>query len=164
MQKLSASNLVSFINQLDKNNTYNYINPKTKGLIKIDGVDLPEGPVRIKRWNPSLGQSEAGQKVESISGEMIWRIANAFNPNQPINIDRILGGSYNTRSVFESLLAHTPQFYFCYPGRIENNGEHTKIKHGHKHLIWNPDNPHPNGILQKMETDIVISEIPTIDV
>lgn len=164
MQKLSASNLVAFINQLDKNQSYNYINPKTKGLIKIEGVDLPEGPIRIKRWNPSAGEIESLQKTESISSEMIWRVANAFNPNQPINIDRILGASYNTRSVLESLLAHTPQFYFCYPGRIENKGEHTKIKHGHKHLIWSPEKPHKTGLLQKMETDIVISEIPTIDV
>lgn len=48
MRKLTASNLVAFINQLDKNQTYNYINPKTKGLIKIESVESPEGPIRIK--------------------------------------------------------------------------------------------------------------------
>ena len=36
MRKLSASNLVAFINQLDKNQVYNYVSPKTKGVIKID--------------------------------------------------------------------------------------------------------------------------------
>ncbi|MFZ1497163.1 MAG: hypothetical protein WAS72_08910, partial [Saprospiraceae bacterium] len=136
MRKLSASNLVAFINQLDKYQVYNYVSPKTKGVIKIEGVDLPEGPIRIKRWNPSAGETEAQQKIESISSELIWRVANAFNPNQPINIDRILGASYNTRSVFEALVAHTPEFYFCYPGRIENKGGHSAIKHGHKHLLW----------------------------
>lgn len=163
MRKLSASNLVSFINQLDKKQVYNYVNPKTKGLIRIEGVDMPEGPIRIKRWNPSEGETEKDQKVESISTELIWRVANAFNPSQPINIDRILGASYNTRSVFEALIAHTPEFYFCYPGRLENKGGHTAIKHGHKHLIWNPDLPHKLGVLAKMETDIVISEIPALD-
>ncbi|WP_080780245.1 restriction endonuclease [Chryseobacterium phocaeense] len=163
MQKLSASNLVAFINQLDKRQTYNYINPKTKGVIRIEGVDLPEGPIRVKRWNPSIGEIEAQQKVESISSEMIWRIANAFNPDQPINVDRILGASYNTRSVFETLLALTPEFYFCYPGRIENKGGHSSIKHGHKHLVWKPNSPHKPGILTKIETDIVISEIPALD-
>ena len=39
MRKLSASNLVAFINQLDKNQVYNYVSPKTKGVIKIEGVD-----------------------------------------------------------------------------------------------------------------------------
>lgn len=96
MRKLTASNLVAFINQLDKNQIYNYINPKTKGLIKIESVESPEGPIRIKRWDPSKGEIESLQKTETISSEMIWRIANAFNPDQPINIDRVLGASYNT--------------------------------------------------------------------
>ena len=49
---------------------------------------------------------------------MIWRVANAISEGEPINFDRVLGGSYNTRSVLESLLASTPEFYYCYPGRI----------------------------------------------
>lgn len=163
MRKLTASNLVAFINQLDKNQVYNYINPKNRGVIKIEGVDLPEGPIRIKRWNPSSGEIESLQKVESISSELIWRVANALNENQPINLDRILGGSYNTRSVFESLLTHTSEFYYCYPGRIENKGGHTSIRHGHKHIVWNPDVPHKFGVLTEMKTDIVISEIPAVD-
>ena len=44
MRKLTASNLVASINQLNKNTAYNYVNPSTKGLIKIIGIDLPEGP------------------------------------------------------------------------------------------------------------------------
>lgn len=163
MRKITASNLIASINQLKKNTAYNYVNPKTKGLIKIIGIDLPEGPIRIKRWNPSKGEIEATKNIETISKEMIWRVANALAPNQPINLDRVLGGSYNTRSVLESLIAHTPEFYFCYPGRIENKGAQTEIKHGHKHLMWMPDNPHHNGILEKAETDIVISEMPALD-
>jgi len=163
MRKLSASNIAAFINQLNKDVVYHYINPKTKALIKVDGVNLPEGPIRIKRWNPSKGETEQSAKVESISKELIWRVANAFTPNQPLSIDRVLGASYNTRSVLEALLAHTPEFYFCYPGRIEDKGGITAIKKGHKHLLWKPDNPHKIGILEKMETEIVISEIPTMD-
>lgn len=163
MRKLTASNIVAFINQLNKNAVYNYINPKTKGVIKIEGIDLPEGPIRIKRWNPSNGENERIKNIENISTEMIWRVANAFNPNQPINLDRVLGGSYNTRSVLEALLAHTPEFYYCYPGRIEIKGGQSSIKHGHKHLIWNPDLPHHTGVLQKAETEIVISEMPALD-
>lgn len=161
MRKLSASNIVAAINHLDKNRAYNYVNPRTKGLIKIVGIELPEGPIRIKRWDPSKGEIERNQKVDNISSEMIWRIANGFVPNHPINFDRILGGSYNTRSVLESLLAHTPEFYYCYPGRIENKGGQSSIKLGHKHLMWKPEQPHPLGVLEKAETDITISEIPT---
>ncbi len=92
---------------------------------------------------------------------MIWRVANAFLPGQPINFDRVLGGSYNTRSVMEALLAHTPQFYHCFPGRIESINSSVKIKHGHKHLVWLPDQPHENGVVAETQTDMVVSEIPT---
>ncbi len=163
MRKLSASNLVRFINQLNKSEVYHYVNPRTKGIIKIDGIDLPEGPIRIKRWNPSKGETEKQKSVETISTEMIWRVANSFAQNQPINLDRILGGSYNTRSVFESLLAHTPEFYYCYPGRIENKGGQITIKKGHKHIIWKPEKPHRLGVLEEVQTEIVISEMPALD-
>ncbi|MBQ7124628.1 MAG: hypothetical protein IJO01_08495 [Oscillospiraceae bacterium] len=161
MAKLTGYNLVSFINQLDKNQCYNYINPSTKGLIKITRVNLPDGPIYIKRWNPSKGETETGAEESPISTEMIWRVANAIFENQPINIDRILGGSYNTRSVLESLLAHTPQFYYCYPGRIFDICGQTTIEAGHKHIVWVPSEPHANGVLLKKETDVAISEIPT---
>jgi len=164
MRKLSASNLVASINQLDKNQVFNYINPATKGVIKIEGIDLPEGPIRIKRWNPVKGETERGKSVDTISSEMIWRICNAFNENIPINLDRVLGASYNTRSVLEALLAYTPEFYFCYPGRIEYIAGKSKVKHGHKHLMWKPELPHRLGIIVKTETDIVISEMPSLDI
>ncbi len=164
MKKLTASNIVSFINQLDKSISYNYLNPKNKGLIEIVGADLPEGPIRIKRWDPSKGQTSLNKKIEPISSELIWRIANAFTPNQPINFDRVLGGSYNTRSVLETLLANTPQFHYCYPGRLENTGGKSAIKKGHKHIIWTPDTPHKAGRTVEIKTEIVISEVPAQEI
>ncbi len=126
--KLTASDIVAYIDQLPKNRTYTYINPKTKGIIKIVEVRKPEGPILFKRYNPNKGETLFMAKEESISSEMVWRVANSFFPNQPINIDRILGGSYNTRSVLETLIAHTPQFYYCYPGRIESIRSKSIIK------------------------------------
>lgn len=164
MQKLTASNIVAFINQLDKKTNFNYLNPKNKGLIKIEEVELPEGPIRIRRWDPTKGETSTNKKIEPISSELIWRIANAFTANQPINFDRVLGGSYNTRSVLEALLAHTPQFHFCYPGRIETKGGNPTVKRGHKHIIWTPETPHRNGITKEIKTDIVISEVPSLEV
>jgi len=163
MQKLTASNIVAFINQLDKKASYNYLNPKNKGLIQIVDIELPEGPIKIKRWDPSKGKKLSTAKAEPISSELIWRIANAFAPNQPINFDRVLGGSYNTRSVLEALLAHTPQFHFCYPGRIESKGGNPTIKRGHKHLIWTPEKNHKSGVVKEIQTEIVISEVPNIE-
>jgi len=160
MQRITAANLVSAIRQLPKSQAYNYISPKTKGLIRIIDVTLPEGGITFKRWDPSKGTTEKDAKIENISSQLIWRVANAFTENQPINIDRVLGASYNTRSVLETLIAHTPQFYFCYPGRIEDIAGSVEIKNGHKHLMWLPSEPHRNGVLVQKETNLAISEIP----
>ncbi|MBD2616223.1 restriction endonuclease [Nostoc punctiforme FACHB-252] len=161
MSIITASNLVYFINELPKDITYKYVNPKNKGVIRILGIDLPEGPIRIKRWIPSKGESEVTVNDESISPQMIWRIANALKPNLPINVDRLFGGSYNTRSVLEALLAHTPQFYYCYPGRVESNTSYTNIRKGHKCLLWLPNEPHILGQIVETKTEQVISEIPS---
>lgn len=151
------------INQLPRNQDYNYINPSNTGKIIIDDIVLPEGSIYIKRYNPIKGESRANARRTPISTEMLWRVANAIRPGVPVNIDRVLGASYNTRSALESLLAHTSQFYYCYPGRIEHNSSSTNVKEGHKHIMWLPDSPHTQGILTKAETEIVISEIPTTE-
>ena len=159
--KLTASDLALAIKQLQQNRQFGYVNPRTKGKIIVTRVNLPEGPIQFKRFNPSEGGSRKTARVESISPAMLWRVANAISENVPLNVDRILGASYNARSVLEALLAHTPQFHFCYPGRIEESGAAPQIKKGHKHLVWTPDSPHTAGVLAKKDTDVVISEIPT---
>lgn len=158
--KLTASNLVQFIAQLPKNFQYPYVNPKTRTHIIVDAVEKPEGPIRIRRFNPAKGESPKNAKLETISGEMLWRVANAARENVPFNLDRILAGSYNTRSALETMLAHTPQFYSCYPGRIELIQDRESIKRGHKHLIWCPNEPHAPGVMAEKEVDMVISEVP----
>ena len=160
---ITATNLVRAINSLSRNNTYNYINSKNHGLIKIMHIQLPEGPISIKRYNPSKGQTLESVSIETISTQLIWRVATAIQEKLPINIDRVLGASYNTRSVLESLLAYTPEFYYCYPGRIQILNTNKTIQHGHKHIMWLPSQPHELGILSKIETDIVISEIPSVN-
>ncbi|WP_273161394.1 hypothetical protein [Bacteroides fluxus] len=162
--KLTASNIVNAINKLDKNRIYNYIHSGTKEVIKIHSIQLPEGPIKITRWNPYKGENELSGKTEPISSEMIWRIANAFMPEHPINFDRVLGGSYNTRSALEALIAHTPEFYYCYPGRIQNINGIVSVKKGHKHIMWKPDAPHTANVTVKAETNIEISEIPSQEI
>ncbi len=160
-QRLTAYNLVRAIYQLPRDVSYNYVNPRTKGKIRIDNVELPAGPIQIRRWNSSKGETYGKAKVESISSEMIWRVANAINEGDPINLDRILGGSYNTRSVLEALIASTPEFYSCYPGRIMDIDGHSSIEHGHKHLVWLPNEPHKQGeLVEKKVPNMAISEIP----
>ena len=151
--RLTASNLVSAVNRLPKDQWFEYINERNKGKVRILSVTLPEGPISIER--------QGNKQPQSISSKMLWRLANAMQQNVPVNVDRVFAGSYNTRSVLETLLAHSPDFYWCTPGRIELENSTQDIKKGHKHLIWRPDSPHTNGVLEKFETDMVISEIPS---
>ena len=161
--RVTASDIVSAIGRLPRDRSYHYVNPRTPGHIHFVRADGPEGPLVIKRFNPDAGETPEDASETTISSQMIWRIANAFRENQPINVERILGASYNTRSVLEALIAHTPQFYFCYPGRIEDINGKSKIKKGHKHLVWRPNSPHAAGTMEEFETDAVVSEIPTMD-
>lgn len=161
MTNYTAYNLVRAISLLPRNIHYNYVNAKTPGLIHIENIALPAGPIQIRRWNPGKGGTYHGAKTESISSEMLWRVANAVKQGEPINLDRVLGGSYNTRSVLETLMALTPEFYYCYPGRIKDIGGHSSIERGHKHLIWLPEEPHEQGVLtEKQVPNMAISEIP----
>lgn len=169
MSKLTAFNLVHAIDQLPTNRDYDYINPSTPGKIRIVSVTKPGGPIVIRRWDPSKGESyqkklHKGILINntdvSISEDGIWRYANAFAEGIPVNIDRILGASYNWRSVLETLVAYTPEFYYCYPGRNMNINGKWSVKRGHKHVMWLPSIPHAKGVLTEAETDMVVSELP----
>lgn len=156
---LTAEELVSAIAQLPRGRQYPYVNPTTATRIVIDSIEQPEGPITIKRFDPTNGGTELSAERQTISPQMLWRIANAFREGEPINFDRVLGASYNTRSALEALLVHTPQFYSCRPGRIETINNGSTVRPGHKHVIWLPNQPHENGIIAEFETDKTISEI-----
>lgn len=156
-KRLTVRNIIRFIDQLDKRERYHYVNPRTRTIIALHEIINPEGPIYIKRWNPSSGESIGDAETQSISTEMLARVAHAFKPYYPINFDRVLGASYNTRSALEALLAHTPEFYFCYPGRFDSYSG--TIRRGHKHLMWCPDDPHQPNVMLERETDTVISEM-----
>jgi len=158
---ITAANIVNYIDHLDKNCYYNYIDSSNRSVIKIVRVKKPEGPIYIKRGKFTQGVNVNTAREVSISANMIWRVANAVQEEVPINIDRIVAASYNTRSVLESLLAYTPPFHVTYPGRILNSHSTSKIEPGHKHLIYLPANPHQEGKLHEFETQKVISEIPS---
>lgn len=158
--EVNASNLANAINSLNKNAIYDYPNPKTTTKIKIVNVKLPEGPITIQRCDPNKGESFEGKKEQTISSKMLWRLANAIKPGHPINIDRVFGASYNTRSALEALLLHTEFYYQCYPGRLERTGEVSEVKHGHKHILFCPDEPHTKGDIGRKEVnDMVITDV-----
>ena len=164
ISRLTSADLVRAIGSLSKSVMYGYVNPGTHGSIRIVRVDAPEGPIIVKRFDPAKGETEGASKELSISPAMLRRLAPAFQPGLPVNVDRVLGASYNTRSILESLLAHTPQFYFCYPGRIETINSTVQVKKGHKHLTWLPEEPHELGRISENESNVTISELPSTEV
>lgn len=82
--------------------------PSGKGECMIINIQLPEGPIVFKRRSDST--QWALLKEEHISSAMVWRVVNALNTKIPIQIDRVLGASYNSRSVLETLIACCPNF------------------------------------------------------
>jgi type II restriction enzyme len=81
----------------------------------------------------------------------------------PVNVDRVLGASYNTRSVLEALLANTPYFHMCRPLRIEISDSTELLKRAHKCLMWTPQLEHGLGSIAWTETDAIVSEVSTTD-
>lgn len=162
---ISVEMLVNALKSLPKGQPFSYIHSATQTVVAIVDIDGPYGPISIKRWNPAKGETPNTAEIQSISTQMLSRVANAITEGTPINIDRLLGASYNTRSALEALLCHTPQFYYCFPGRIEITNGKTKIKAGHKHVIWLPNKPHDAGVLVEKEVkNLEINEIPSKNV
>lgn len=114
--RMSLESLVQTIHELPRDREYTYINPRNVGRIRIVEVQRPRGPIVVRRYAPTKGESFDRALNETISSNMLHRVANALSPELPLNIDRVLGASYNTRSVLESILAHCPQFLCA--GRI----------------------------------------------
>lgn len=161
---LHPQDLVREIGALNRNQDYRYINSKTHGFIRIINVIQPDGPIYFKRVDPRKGQTIAEKKTETISSGLLNRVAPAIKAAVPLNIDRLLGASYNNRSVFEALLAHTPYYYVCFPGRYDHHNGRRIVKKGHKHLIYLPNEPHQNGKTEIRKISCVISEHTSIAV
>ncbi len=158
---MPPESLVQAIRELPRDRDYTYVDTGNLGRIRIVDIQGPRGPITIRRYKPAKGESAMTGKQETISANMILRVANAISEGLPINIDRVLGASYNTRAVLEALLAHTPQFYVCRPGRIQVHESSTEIHRGHKHVLWRPNEPHAIGTIYEINTELVISELPS---
>ena len=161
---LTPEDLVREIGGLRREINYGYIDPKQHGFIKIIDVRAPIGPIYFKRVNARKGETLATKKTETISSGLLNRVARSISVGIPLSIDRIVGASYNARSVLEALLAYTPMFYVCYPGRYEDKNGRRTVQRGHKHLLYLPEKPHPNGVKEISKSEIVISEHSSVAV
>lgn len=131
---ISVSMLVEQIKLLDTNKIYSFIYTGNKKHIKINSVDLPAGPVRFERLKSNNEVSQV-----TVTKRNLEKIAASIIEDTPFSIDSIVSGSGSWRAVFESILAHTPEFYFC------------KVN-GQKRLVWHPSNPHEVGLLKQWQS------------
>ena len=66
--KITAYNIVKAIGQLKRNIAYDYISPRTRTKIHIENVIYPAGPIQIKRWNPTKGETIKREELDGIVG------------------------------------------------------------------------------------------------
>ncbi len=149
MIKLKASDLVKAIADLDLSKTYKYFSDRNQ--IRLVEIVEPEGPIRFSR----IGLRGDPQ---SISIQKIGTAASVFagKPNFPIHFDRLFSGGGNDRSALETLLAHTPHFFICYPQRT--NPYTGILERTQKHIMWCPDDRHDLGVIEEKPFEQVISE------
>lgn len=108
--RLTAQNLVKAITKLPKQRWFDYISERSGTRVRVVSVAQPEGPITIARYNPNKGEKQSAAIEATISSAMLWRVANAFEEGIPVNFDRVLGASYNTRSALDSVVTRSNNF------------------------------------------------------
>lgn len=141
---IGVTELVTRIAAISRDQPLRYVSETNKSEIKILGVVLPYGPIIYARRQK--GQHWRTCAPETISVDIISRVATQVQPHTAFSIDVILNSTGNNRSVFEAILAQLEEFYVCRPGKHVNG-----ISGRRKFLYWNPDKPHPAGVVT--ETD-----------
>lgn len=138
---LTVTKIIEQIRLLKVSHVYSFIRETNHYKFKLVSIDSENGPIRFERLSPE-GESQS----VTVSTMNITKLADKISDNTPFSIDSIVGASGNWRSLFESALAYTPEFYFC------------KIN-GRKRLIWCPDEPHAlNELVEKDCTTILANK------
>lgn len=124
MAKISIEHLRFLLEQLDTSSKYKYINPSTKRSLSIVGFDGDTFKY--------ISNDDGRPQKRSVSKANILKLIPNIYEYVPFSIDALVNASGNWRSGFESLLAHTSEFFTC---KINNQ----------KHLVWAPDKNHTIG-------------------
>lgn len=153
--RLTITDLTQEIKKLGTDRVLKYVSGRS--CLRIVKITEPEGPIQIRTWD--VNESEDSARVGSISTSQLARIALvcANKPNYPLHIDRLFSAGGNTRSALETVLAHTPHFFMCYPKRVDAyTGETLQNL---KHIMWLPGESHPIGQISTKEYSQVITEV-----
>lgn len=155
MKKITPHDIINQITSIGLNVAYKYF--ASQAFLEIVEIEGTEGPILINRWKNNL---ESTNKTDArISTNQIGTVAAVFSgrPNYPIHFDRLFSAGGNSRSALETLLALTPNFFYCYPKKTNPYTGQTEKKL--KHLMWCPDKTHKLGEFAETEYDQTITEV-----
>ena len=135
---LTKEHLLDLIDELPKNVEFDYVKPgKNKAkLLEVDRI--------VNRIEMARIVTDTNEETSSfLNDDNLQIIVDSVRENKPFSIDKIFNNGGNTRSVWESVIANTSEFYKCMVGRNKN-------------LVWMPAKKKPIGSV----LEISIAEIP----
>ena len=136
--RLTIDHLLDLIDELPKGSEFEYVKPG-KNNAKLISIDRTNNRIEMSRV-----VIETGAETSSFLNEdNLQTIVNAVIENKPFSIDKIFNNGGNTRSVWESIIANTSEFYKCMVGRNKN-------------LVWIPTKKKQIGVISEMP----IADIP----
>ena len=135
---LTKEHLLDLIDELPKNIEFDYVKPG-KNKAKLLSVNRFVNRIEMARV-----ETDTNEVTSSfLHDDNLQIIVDSVNENKPFSIDKIFNNGGNTRSVWESVIANTSEFYKCMIGRNKN-------------LVWIPTKKKPVGSV----VEISVSEIP----
>ena len=136
--KLTVAHILELIDELPKGIPFEYVKPgKNKAMLL--NVDKEKCRVEMARVSSETNE----QSPCFFTEDNLQTIADSVFENKPFVIDKIFNNGGNTRSVWESILANTSEFYKC---MVQKN----------KNLVWVPTKKGKAGIVEEM----TLAEIP----
>lgn len=136
--RLTIAHILELIDELPKGIPFEYVKPgKNKAMLL--NVDKEKCRVEMARVSSETNE----QSPCFFTEDNLQTIADSVFENKPFVIDKIFNNGGNTRSVWESILANTSEFYKC---MVQKN----------KNLVWVPTKKGKAGIVEEM----TLAEIP----
>lgn len=133
---MTINDLITQVNRLSKVQSYAFRNKSNHNTFMYVG--------RLGQSLKFLRIQDEKKTDVTVSERNLQKIVNKVRAYVPFQIDVIVGASGNWRSLFESALAYTPQFYLC-------------MKDGQRHLIWAPQYPHKPNVLTSATAENLVA-------
>lgn len=122
---IKINDIYRAVNTLAKNTQYTFANVSNKNTFSFIHADKTKGILFHRLNNDEI------QKV-TVTIRNLQKLCDKIRPYVPFSIDVVVGASGNWRSLFESALALTPNFFLCYIN-------------SQRRLIYAPDHTHTLG-------------------